>query len=190
MPYIKLINEESKCSFDKEEDVANCIKYIFDICKTMYDEKRPGHMLGDFVGCSRFFGTEDQEKDYELVTLQMMINNKAYGKWEGNLLKHRVISFRRLDNILPSEVYQLAKYIANAYGENYITAYGVHMDTNNIHIHLAVDTISWKNGSRFSVSFEKRWLYSITDSWLASRDQELINNGAENDIRLRYYGDL
>lgn len=190
MPYIKLINEDHKCSFDKEEDVAYCIRYIFDICKTIYDEIRPGHMLGDFVGCSRFLGTKEQEKDYELVTLQMLANNRNYGKREGNLLKHRMISFRRLDNILPSEAYQLAKYIANAYGENYITAYGVHMDTNNIHIHLAVDTISWRDGSRFSVSFEKKWLYSMVNSWLASRDKELINNWEENDLRLWYYGDL
>jgi len=190
MSYIKCINEENGIRYDTIEDVANCIRYIFDICKTMYDEKRPGHMLGDFVGCSRFFGTKDQEKDCELVIAQMLANNSAHGKWKGNLLKHRVICFRRLDNILPSEAYQLAKYIANAYGENYITAYAVHLDTNNIHIHLAIDTICWRDGSRFDQPFEMKWLRSMTNNWMAPRDKELTNNWEENDLRLRYYGDL
>ncbi|MCD8000703.1 MAG: relaxase/mobilization nuclease domain-containing protein [Clostridiales bacterium] len=190
MPYIKCVNEDNGISYDTVEDVDNCIRYIFNICKTMYDEKRPGHMLGDFVGCSRFFGTVDQEKDCELVIAQMLANNSAYGKWKGNLLKHRVISFRRLDNILPNEAYQLAKYIADAYGENYIAAYGVHLDTNNIHIHLAIDTICWRDGSRFDQPFEMKWLYSMTNSWLATRDNGLVNNWKENELRLRYYGDL
>ena len=75
---------------------------------------------------------------------------------------HRIISFRDLDYILPSEAFQLARYIANAYGEKYITAYGVHLDTNHIHIHLMVNSVSWGDGSRFSQSFERKWLWSMS----------------------------
>lgn len=188
MSRIKLVNEEKNISYDTEESVINLLYYIFDICKTSYDKIRPGHMLGDFRGCEHFFGTEAQALDPELVALQMLANNRAYGKWQGNLMKHRVISFRELDSVMPNEAFDLAAYIAKAYGENYITAYGIHMDTNNIHIHLAIDTISWKDGSRFNISYELKWLWAVVGSRMGKRDEYLLSNYRACQRRDDYYG--
>lgn len=176
MSIIKFINEENGQTYDTEDSVYNLIYYIFDSGKTMYDEVRPGKMLGEFVGCSRFLGSESQEKDESLVATLMIVNNKVYGKNKGNLLKHRVISFEEMEYVLPIEAFQLAQYLANAYGENYITAFGVHLDKKNVHIHLAIDTVSWRDGKRFSISYEKRWLSAMVGNWQRVHDENLFRN--------------
>lgn len=71
---------------------------------------------------------------------------------------------------------QLAYYIAEAYGENYITAYGMHLDSGNIHIHLAIDTISWRDGLRFSISHEFKWLNAMVSAWMTRRFEEQMRN--------------
>lgn len=92
------------------------------------------------------------------------------------------------DSVMPNEAYGLARYIAKIYGENYITAYAVHMDTAYIHIHLVIDTISWKDGHRFSFSFEKRWMSSLVDAWESIRSEVLLNDWDYNKKCERYYG--
>jgi len=187
MPIISLVNEKG-ISYDTEDDIRRLIHYIFNVCKTTFDDIRPGHMIGDFVGCARFFGTHEQEIQDDLVCDQMVANNRAYGKFVGNLIKHRIISFSEMDFVRPDEAYELAHYIANAYGEEYITAYGVHLDTKYIHIHLAVDAISWRTGKRFDKSFEIKWLWAMINSWEKRREERFINNHKEWDRNLNYYG--
>ena len=58
MPVIKFVNEENKERYDTEESVYNLIYYIFNECKTTCDDVRPGYAIGDFAGCSHFFGPE------------------------------------------------------------------------------------------------------------------------------------
>ncbi|MDR2024599.1 MAG: relaxase/mobilization nuclease domain-containing protein [Hungatella sp.] len=188
MPYIKFVNEENGQRYDTEDSIYNLAAYIFNICKTTCDETRPGHMIGDFVGCSHFFGSEVQEKQEDLVAMQMIANNRAYGKCHNNLIKHRIITFRDLDFILPNEAFDLARYAANAYGEKYMTAFGVHMDTKQIHIHLMINAISWRDGGRFSQSFELKWLQSMVGSWLNKRDESQMLNPYEVERCLKYYG--
>lgn len=189
MPITYFVNEENKIKYNTEEDVENIICYVYNVCKTTYDDIRQGHGLGDFVGCSCFFGTSEQALLAEHIISQMLINNRMYGKIEGDLIKHRIISFSRFDCVTPYEAFGLAKYIANAYGEQYITAYGIHLDTNNIHIHLAIDTISWVDGKRFSISYEKKWINSMIWGWEKAREKIFENDGKEWDKKLRYYGE-
>lgn len=91
-------------------------------------------------------------------------------------------------DVIREEVLQLAHKIADAYGENYITAYAVHLDTRNIHVHLAIDTISWRDGHRFSVSHELKWLRAIIEGWQKEMD-DTIRTNQSFDRNLRYYGE-
>lgn len=188
MPVIALINEEKGLRYDTEESVRNLIHYIFAVYKTAYDDIRPGHMIGDFLGCAPFFGTTGQQILDDLVSDQMIANNRAYGKTESNLIKHRVISFEESDFVVPDEAFCLARYVANAYGEDYITAYAVHLDTKKIHIHFVVNTIGWKEGIRFDKSFELKWLWGMVNSWEEIRDKRFTNNPRSWERNLRYYG--
>lgn len=185
---IIFVNEEKSISYNTENDIRGLIRYMMNPDKTMFDEKRPGHMIGDFAGCSVMWGTREMELDSEHVANRMIANNRAHGKTEGNLIKHRVISFHELDYIMPNEANELAAYLAKAYGESYITAYAVHVDTCNIHIHLAVNTIGWLDGKRFSISYESRWLHSIVNNWMASRDINLSYDYKKMNKIEEYYG--
>lgn len=188
MPVIKFVNEENKERYDTEESVYNLIYYIFNECKTTCDDVRPGYAIGDFAGCSHFFGPEYWQIRPDIVVGQMIANNCAYGKREFNLLKHRIISFSNDECVVPHEALKLAKHIADAYGENYITAYGIHLDSKSIHIHLAVDCISWKDGKRFSVSYEYRWISAMVQGWMAEYFNSLIINPKKNKKCEQYFG--
>lgn len=188
MPVIKLVNEENKISYDTEESIYNLIYYIFNDCKTTCDDVRPGNVVGDFVGCSHFFGPEYWGIQPGWVAMQMIANNQSYGKRENNLLKHRIISFSIDECVVPHEALKLARHIANAYGEKYITAYGVHLDGRNIHIHLAVDCISWMDGKRFSISYELKWLRAIIEKWLTEYINDLLMNPKKNKKYEQYFG--
>ncbi|MFT4105523.1 MAG: relaxase/mobilization nuclease domain-containing protein [Lacrimispora sp.] len=188
MFFIKRVNEANHIKYDTEEDIENCIAYIFNICKTMEDQKRPGHMIGDFVGCSHFFGIHSQELDANCVATQMIANNRAYGKSKNNLLMHRVIVFSADEDVMPNEAFQLAQYIANLYGEEYITAFGIHLDTDKIHIHLAINAISWRDGKRFSKSYEFNWLYGIVERWDNQRNEIMMQNPKDIARHSWYFG--
>lgn len=188
MSIIKAVNETNHQRYDTEDSVCRLIYYIFNDCKTSCDDIRPGKAIGDFVGCFPFMGSEDQEKQAEWVVTQMLVNNRSYGQFFGNLLKHRVVSLPNCECILPGEALELARYLAEAYGENYITAYGVHLDTKNIHIHLAIDAVSWKNGRRFSISYELKWLYAMVESWSSRRLEELSKDPKRSRRCDQYYG--
>ena len=47
----------------------------------------------------------------------------------------------------PVMAFCLAKEVAAFYFDRgYLSFFGVHMDTDNLHIHIAVSNISWKDG--------------------------------------------
>lgn len=188
MSIIKTVNETNTRRYDTEESVYQLLYYIFDICKTSCDDVRVGNVVGDFVGCFPFMGSYEQSTQPENVALQMAVNNNVYGKNTGNLLKHRIICFDNSDCVLPDEALQLARYIAEAYGENYITAYGVHLNSGNIHIHFAIDTINWRDGSRFSVHHEVKWLYAILNGWTSRRFEDQMRDPRWKNKCERYYG--
>ena len=60
----------------------------------------------------------------------------------------------------------LAKEVASFYFDRgYLSFFGVHMDTDNLHIHIAVSNISWKDGSYFFICSELALLYSGINEW-------------------------
>ena len=98
--------------------------------------------------------------DETAVSTYMLANNAIYGKSYGNLIRHWVISFHKADYIMPCDAADLGNFLIRVIGENYISAFGVHIDTKYIHIHLIINCIGWRDGKRYDVPFEGKWISS------------------------------
>lgn len=176
MPAIICVNTKDGVAYNTEEDLAYVVYYVYDCTKTMEDTVRPGHAVGNFVGCYPFIGPQDLIYDEGEVSKYMILNNRIYGKSDGNLIRHWVISFAKDDYIMPQDAANLGNYLIHAIGENYISAFGVHLDKKCIHIHLIINCISWRDGKRYDVPYEYRWIRSMVDGWYRAHVENTLHD--------------
>lgn len=65
------------------------------------------------------------------------------------------------------------------YAKNgYITAYGIHADRFNVHIHFAVCAVSFQTQNMFHIQWKSEWnmLVTVTNQWKSEFDELLQNN--------------
>ena len=68
-------------------------------------------------------------------------------------VKHFYVSFGRKE-IGYKMVLQIAWTIAEYYGKRYQVLYGIHTDTANLHIHYAINTVSFVDGKMLSEGYD------------------------------------
>ena len=61
-----------------------------------------------------------------------------------------IISFDKKDHITPEEAQWIAEDVAKFYSSRYQICYGVHLNTDDLHIHFALNTVSFIDGKLFS----------------------------------------
>ena len=64
------------------------------------------------------------------------------------MMKHIFVSFD--ENIRPYDAYILGWRIGAYYGDRYQLVFGVHEDTDNIHIHFVFNSVSFVDGHKYS----------------------------------------
>ena len=182
MPKIVCVNKNSK-GYNTPEDLQKIIHYAYNPLKTTEDTIRPGHAIGDYTGCYPFMGPEYLTHDEAAVSSYMILNNAIYGKSHGNLIRHWVISFHKSDYVMPCDAANLGNFLIHVLGQNYISAFGVHMDTYYIHIHLIINYINWHDGKRYDVPYEGKWINSMVEGWYQTHMDNLIK---DVEARKRY----
>lgn len=95
-------------------------------------------------------GTNPYDPDKMLEQMQFV--KRAYGKSDGNYrqLRHIIISPDPQWGITVDVAYRMAYDIAKFYGNRYQICFGVHMDTDHVHIHMIQNTVSYVDGKLFS----------------------------------------
>lgn len=182
MSKIVCVNKNSK-GYNTPEDLQKIIHYAYNPLKTTEDTIRPGHAIGDYTGCYPFMGPEYLTHDEAAVSSYMILNNAIYGKSHGNLIRHWVISFHKSDYVMPCDAANLGNFLIHVLGQNYISAFGVHMDTYYIHIHLIINCINWHDGKRYDVPYEGKWINSMVEGWYQTHMDNLIK---DVEARKRY----
>ena len=179
MPYfIKCVNEMNHESYKDIDSVEKLIYYILNVNKTNFDSVRPGKALGEFNGCIPFIGPEYMSHDPFEASCMMKLLLGVYSS-ENNgsdLVKHRIISFHKYDYLLPVDAYNLARYIIQGLYKDYLCIFGVHLDIEEIHIHLAISAYDRLKGNRFDVPFEVNGIRNIIDGFIKSLDYRIDNS--------------
>ena len=161
MPVIESINQKYPRAYAFPQDVKNLLCYIAKPDATAYPPLSCQHLIGampDIISV-------DQPGAWKRAARLFFHQLELYPK-QGCLMQHRVISFSREESQDPVMAFCLAKEVAAFYYERgYLSFFGVHMDTDNLHIHIAVSNISWKDGSYFFICSELALLYSGINEW-------------------------
>ena len=163
MCYIELKNDK----YETSEDLKHLLQYILRLDKTAEDSQRANTITNTLAGC--------QPAVYHLMLFAVRRRQKGTTQFA----KHRIVSFAVTDCILPQDVVSLAERIASIYAKNgFITAYGIHADRFNVHIHFAVCAVSFQTQNMFHIQWEaeRKMLVSVTNQWKSEFDEMLQNN--------------
>ena len=131
MAIVKIIEQKYYC----ENSICNLINYALDINKTH-----------GYIGA---IGANAHEP--EAMIQQMMAVKTGFEKNKGyRQARHIVVSFEDREEVTPKIAYFIAYDIAHFYSNKYQICFGIHMNTDNIHIHLIQNTVSFTDGKLFS----------------------------------------
>ena len=78
----------------------------------------------------------------------MMTTKQRYGKFGGNVAYHGYQSFKT-DEVTPDEAHQIGIETAKRMWEEYEVVVTTHLNTDNIHNHIVVNSVSFKTGRKF-----------------------------------------
>ena len=80
---------------------------------------------------------------------QMMLTKRRYGKSGGNVAYHGYQSFK-IGEVTPEEAHKIGLEIARRmWGKDYEMVVTTHLNTENIHNHIVVNSVSFKTGLKF-----------------------------------------
>ena len=160
---IKSINQKytDACPYAFPQDMKNLLRYIAKPNATEYPAGSCRHLVGAMPDIILADQPGAWERAFHLFNRQLELFPK-----QGSLMQHRVISFGNEDVQDPILAFCLAKKVSEFYFKRgYISFFGVHMDTDNLHIHIAVSTTNWRDSSNFFIYNELSLLHNCFDMW-------------------------
>lgn len=131
MAIIKVVNE----SYSKPNDIRKVINYIchgFDCSSARYGS--------------------DNVLLYSLdsATNQFQVVKNIFYKTDGRQLRHFIVSFSKSECNDINSAFEVAQQIAHYYSLRYQIIYSVHTDTDDLHIHFVINSVSYVDGKMFS----------------------------------------
>lgn len=80
--------------------------------------------------------------------LEMMSTKERFHKTDGILYYHYVQSFANDENITPQEAHQIGLELAAELFPDYEAVVATHVDTDNLHSHIIVNSVSFQTGRK------------------------------------------
>lgn len=106
----------------------------------------------------KYWGTRGLLKNVKLAVKTIETMQKYLKKDHGRRVHHFILSFS--SEIQEEQViFIVAEAIADYLGAEYQLLYGIHMNTENLHIHIAMNAVSYRTGLKWHVSAKefKKW---------------------------------
>lgn len=143
-----------------DDDLAAVLKYAEN------DDKTDKKMFVTGINCLAV-------RAYE----QMMITKRFYGKTSGNVAYHGYQSFKS-GEVTPKEAHDIGLETARRmWGKDYEIVVTTHLNTDNIHNHIVINSVSFKTGKKFEnhISDHIR-LREISDEVCKEFNKSVIEN--------------
>lgn len=107
----------------------------------------------------------------------MMTTKKRYGKLNGNVAYHGFQSFES-GEVTPEEAHEIGiKTAQQMWGERYEVLVTTHLNTDNIHNHIVVNSVSFLDGKKFQNKIEDhKLLRKISDEICLDYGKSVIKN--------------
>lgn len=110
----------------------------------------PEKLIDYILRKARFYG--GCAVDVYHAAEQMHFVKEAWNAVDGRQMYHFIVSFsgKELYSIDIDDAIGLAENICRFLGEERQIIYGIHLDTDNLHIHFAMNTVSYRDGKRYA----------------------------------------
>ena len=88
----------------------------------------------------------------QAVLSEMQLTKERYRKTDGRQYYHFVQSFAETDDLTPQEVHAIGLELAQREFHNFEVLVATHVDTDHLHNHLVVNSVSFQNGKKLHQS--------------------------------------
>lgn len=125
-------------SYQKETDMLNLIKYAF----------------GSHCECGLYGAQGLLVGSADEMFADIMDEKKEFSKDGGRMAVHMIVSFDQdmMEYVDPKTALQIGYDICAVCFPGFQVIFGVHDNTDNLHIHFVVNTVSYYTGNKFSKS--------------------------------------
>ena len=128
------------CNYPKDTDIRNLLKYI------------TGHGAQKSQ-TSPYLNTNGLDLNCKKATQQIILTQRIYNKHtDKRRIYHMIVSFPAGLSFSNSFIAEVADSIGQDYLQDYQTYYAVHDSTDNLHIHFAINAVSYKTGKKWHKS--------------------------------------
>lgn len=134
-PVITIFNKH----YPKDSDILNLLAYIAGNGREKNKQK------------VAYVGAAGIKRKYEKAAMQIIKTQEAFGKNKKRRIYHMVVSFPEDENNIQL-VKQAAKAVATEIFRRYQVFYGVHTSTENLHIHFAINAVSYIDGKKWHMN--------------------------------------
>lgn len=143
-----------------DKDLAAALRYVSN------DEKTDKQLFVSAINCPT-------ARAYE----QMMLTKRRFGKLGGNVAYHGYQSFRE-GEVTPEEAHEIGIKSANKmWGDEYEIVVTTHLNTNNIHNHFVINSVSFKTGRKFENHIKDHIRFrEISDEICAEYQKSVLKN--------------
>lgn len=143
MAILKVVNKH----YDSLQDVANLIQYVLN----------PNKVSSGNWGVRNVYLYEDSTMTANLL----MQTNQYYGKTQGSMLHHFILSYSRYEYYMKNEmIMENACHIIDGFLKGYQCIFAMHENTDNPHVHIIFNSVNMMNGMKFPL--KKDYYYAIT----------------------------
>ncbi|MBR6608983.1 MAG: relaxase/mobilization nuclease domain-containing protein, partial [Oscillospiraceae bacterium] len=143
-----------------DEDLYNALKYVSN------DAKTDKTMFVSTINCPKRLAYES-----------MMATKQRFGKLGGNVAYHGYQSFK-IEEVTPEEAHSIGVATAKAmWGDEYEIVVTTHLNTENLHNHFVVNSVSFKTGRKFENHISDHYrLREISDSICREHNKSVLEN--------------
>lgn len=143
-----------------DDDLGRALEYVAD------DNKTDKKMYVSAINCPK-------QRAYE----QMMATKRRFGKLSGNIAYHGFQSFMT-GEVAPEEAHKIGLETARRmWGNEYEIVVTTHLNTDNIHNHIVLNSVSFKTGRKFENHISDHYrLREISDEICWERGKPVLEN--------------
>ena len=143
-----------------DEDLYSALRYAAN------DEKTDKKMYVSAINCPK-----------QLAYETMMDTKRRYGKLGGNVAYHGYQSFKT-GEVTPEEAHTIGMETARRmWGDDYEIVVTTHLNTDNIHNHIVVNSVSFRTGRKFENHISDHYrLREISDAVCQEHGKSVLKN--------------
>ena len=143
-----------------DDDLQKALRYVAN------DEKTDRALFVDTINCPK-------KRAHE----QMMATKRRFGKIGGNVAYHGYQSFVK-GEVTPEEVHAIGMETARRmWGDAYEMIVTTHMNTDNLHNHMVVNSVSFRTGKKFANHIADHYrLREISDAVCIEHGKSILKN--------------